>query len=373
MERIDNFIIRQPGGTRVANSLVLGGGARITETAGGIPELVGFAGETLLMPSGGNDTTAIRTALSGAARVRLGPGTFTVSGTITLAAGQTIAGSGADQTVVQSSHAGPVFTLANGSGVESLAVVGPGSAVTASVGLRGIGANDLRIRNLRLQSLGYAVWLDNARRVYMDQLLVRTIGADAISVTGGEHIAASGVDIDGAVGDGLAFRSLDAVSVTGATVRNCARGLYLYQGNAHVLQSIRFATCTHGITLDTTSAELAGVQAASCTMGFLIRVCAAVHMHACSTIYVPGDPVVIQGGFSIAISGFYSIMTGSTTPHLTVKGGAPLVTVQSFYVQNQSIPPTWEVDVTAAAARVVFIQHNFDPARINSGGWFAAL
>ncbi|HEY0036299.1 MAG TPA: hypothetical protein VGB66_06400 [Longimicrobium sp.] len=40
--RIDNFIIRQPDGTtRPSNSLVLGEGLTVTETAGGIPELRG--------------------------------------------------------------------------------------------------------------------------------------------------------------------------------------------------------------------------------------------------------------------------------------------------------------------------------------------
>jgi hypothetical protein len=374
MNRIDNFIIPQPGvGPRFANSLVLGGGARITETAGGLPELVGFAGETLLMPSGGNDTAALQAALTDAARVRLGPGTFTVSGTVTLAAGQTVAGSGADQTTVQSTHAGAVFSLASGAGVESLAVVGPGSGVAGSVAVRGVGVNDLRVRGLRMQALGRAVWLDNTRRVYLEQLVIRSIGGDAVSVTGGEHVMASGVDIDGAGGDGLAFRSLDAVSVRGVTVRNCARGLYLYQGNAHILQSIRFASCTHGITLNTTSAELAGVQAASCNTGFRIEACSALHMHACSTIYVPASPVVVDGGIGITISGFYSVMTGSTTPHLTVSGGATLVTVQSFRIVNDSAPPTWELDVAAAGGRVLFMQHGFAPTRINSGGFFAEV
>jgi hypothetical protein len=31
------------------------------------------------------------------------------------------------------------------------------------------------------------------------------------------------------------------------------------------------------------------------------------------------------------------------------------------------------VDVSAAGGRVLFAQHNFDPARINSGGNFAAV
>jgi hypothetical protein len=40
--RVDNFIIREPGGTtRFANSLVLGGGLTIRDTEGGLPELAG--------------------------------------------------------------------------------------------------------------------------------------------------------------------------------------------------------------------------------------------------------------------------------------------------------------------------------------------
>ena len=41
MSRVENFIIREGGGTRVANSLVLGAGLTLADTAGGVPELVG--------------------------------------------------------------------------------------------------------------------------------------------------------------------------------------------------------------------------------------------------------------------------------------------------------------------------------------------
>ncbi|HEX8830518.1 MAG TPA: hypothetical protein VF705_05095, partial [Longimicrobium sp.] len=43
MSRVDNFIIREGGGTRFANTLVLGQGLEIVDTAGGIPELAGSA------------------------------------------------------------------------------------------------------------------------------------------------------------------------------------------------------------------------------------------------------------------------------------------------------------------------------------------
>jgi hypothetical protein len=110
------ILIREPDGIRRAAALVIGRGIPISTTAGGLPELEGpLVGETQLMPSGGDDTQAIRDALARFGGVRLGPGEFTVSGTITLSTGQSVAGCGSLRTRVRSTHAGAVFNL-TGSG-----------------------------------------------------------------------------------------------------------------------------------------------------------------------------------------------------------------------------------------------------------------
>ncbi len=65
----------------------------VDRTAGGLPELLGIAGgEVVLRPSGGDDTQAIRDALTRFGGVRLGPGEFNVSGTIPLGTGQAVTG-----------------------------------------------------------------------------------------------------------------------------------------------------------------------------------------------------------------------------------------------------------------------------------------
>jgi hypothetical protein len=52
--RVDNFIIREPGGSaRFAGSLVLGAGLTIRDTEGGLPELSGsFNGAKVWLPAG---------------------------------------------------------------------------------------------------------------------------------------------------------------------------------------------------------------------------------------------------------------------------------------------------------------------------------
>jgi hypothetical protein len=63
----------------------------------------------------------------------------------------------------------------------------------------------------------------------------------------------------------------------------------------------------------------------------------------------------------------------SAGTHVQVTSGATEVVLTAIHRASTGAPPPYEVDVSGAGGRVVFIQHNFDPARINSGGNFAAL
>lgn len=136
-QRIDSFIIREADGVRTANSLVLGRGLRVTETAGGLPELEGVHGsEVLLTPSGGDDTQAVNDALATGKDVRLGPGTFNITGSLLVGAadGQRLGGSGPAQTHVRLSATGlPAVVVTSGYGtVEKLRLdgVSPGAGNT---------------------------------------------------------------------------------------------------------------------------------------------------------------------------------------------------------------------------------------------------
>lgn len=63
--RVDNFIIRQPGGTsRFADTLVLGRGLTIRDTVGGLPELTGaFTGAKVWLPANVPAPSGVETVL----------------------------------------------------------------------------------------------------------------------------------------------------------------------------------------------------------------------------------------------------------------------------------------------------------------------
>ena len=376
--RIDNFIIREADGVRTANSLVLGRGFGITRTAGGLPELTGLAGEALLMPSGGDDTAAIRAALDGTSGVRLGPGGFTVTGTITLAEGQRVTGAGPEHTYVLPDHPDAVFSLANKTALESLSIIGPNTPSPGSVGVVSSIAEDVRLHRLRVDTIHQGIQLGGARRVEISQVSVYSTQAGAVSVSGGEQVVITGLAVDGSGGAGLALSSLDSMNVLGATLRNCQTGLSLFSGSDHSIQGIRIATCTHGVTLNTLgSLEMSGVQVAECGTGYLCQGVSEMTIDGCSVLYGRQSPLVLTNCKNVTVSGFLCDLTQSlglpSTPHVKVDGGSTLVVFTSIRRFNAAIPPTIEVDVAGAGGRVLFLQHDFDPARINSGGNFAAL
>jgi hypothetical protein len=370
--RVDNFIIRQPNGTPAfASSLVLGAGLRLVETAGGLPELAGIGGEAWLAPSGGDDTARIRSALAGAGvqRVRLGPGTFTISDRITLQPGQVLAGSGSERTTLTSANYRFVEML-SGTTVESLAMDGvyiaggpPGPSATRVDGVK--------VMNAELGIEGAGHWaVTNSFFQNIDNAAIG-IATGALEISG-VIIVASGI--------GLQLSDMTTAAVSGVTIFQCAQGIIVNVARGLSLESVYLGQ-SGGVTLIRGwGAQLSAVQLVECSAGFRLEYSRGAVLAGCYVRSAAGagtnGPLAIIGGNSIAVNGFHSDSTAlgaGAPPHVLVAGGATQVMFTAVHVVNGTTPPTYEVDVSAAGGRVLFAQQNFDPARINSGGKFAAL
>ncbi len=361
---VRNFIIRDATGTREAETLVIGRGISLSTTAGGLPELESLLpGQIQLVPSGGDDTQAIRDALARYGGVRLGPGIFTVSGTITLATGQGVAGCGSPRTTVRSTHAGAVFDLTgSGTSIQEMELRGPGDDVIGSRAVVATGATNIRMRGLRIVLFDRGVTLAQPSRVEVSQVKVLSVNAGFTLTGPGAQVSFANVDVDGTQGWGISSTSMECVSFAGVTLNDCAPGLRVSQGGSHALKAIR-ATCAIEL-LSTQGVEMAGVN---CLSRLRVQDSAGVAIIGCSL-----QGLLIDGGEAITASGIRSETTGSGA-HVVVQGGATGVAITGIHHVNPATPPTYEVDVSAAGGRVVFIQHDFDPARINSGSNFAAL
>jgi hypothetical protein len=374
---VRNFIIRDATGTREAETLVIGRGIPLSTTAGGLPELESLLpGQGQLMPSGGDDTQAIRDALAGLGGVRLGPGEFNVSGSIALDTGQSVAGCGSLRTTVRTTHGGAVFSLSGGSALEELALSGPGASVAGSVGVAAASGADVRLRGLRVENLERGVYLTGVVHATISGVTVQGTGLDGIAVAGGGGaVSVSDVTVSNTGGTGLSLASLSRLVCTGVTVRNSGTGIDVNQANSFVLQAIRVQSCSHGMTIKGGGGEVSGAVLFSCESNFLVQA-SAVALTGCTVRGAEASSLVIRSCTGVLVNAFYSDMNGAlsaVTPHVLVDGGSTLVTFTGIHRVGPSIPQQYEVDVSAAGGRVVFIQHDFDPARINSGGNFAAL
>ena len=128
--------------------------------------------------------------------------------------------------------------------------------------------------------------------------------------------------------------------------------------------------------LTTRGVEMAGVHVLQCTSGIRVEGSLAVMLNGCSVVRCEETTLVLRNCTAATVSGFLSDRTGqiqAVPPHVLVDGGSTQVVLSGVQRVNPPVPPQYEVDVSGAAGRVVFIQHNFDPARINSGGNFAQL
>jgi hypothetical protein len=170
-----NILIRTPGGIRRAGALVLGEGLRITETAGGLPELEStIVGDPPLMPSGGDDTQAIQNALGTGRDVRLGPGDFHISYPLTVGAngkGQRLSGSGTGRTFLHFHYrTGPLIHVRSGgeSGENGLYIENGSRVVAESVfvlectryGVRLSGGTGHRLSTIHADNCSTGIALD---------------------------------------------------------------------------------------------------------------------------------------------------------------------------------------------------------------------
>lgn len=378
-----DILIREPDGVRRAGALVIGRGVPLATTAGGLPELLWntVVGETQLMPSGGDDTQAIQGALSGYGRVRLGPGDFTVSSTLQVGTGQAIVGCGPGRTTVRATHAQPGMIVLSGSGtaVEDLTLIGPvpwGSPGQA--GVRTTSATDVRLRRLHLENLDHGLLLGGIARAEISGITIHRVGSVAITVQSGSQVGIADVHLDSpALIRGLLLTAVDGLLCTGITVRQAEQGI-LAEGSALAFDSIRLLYCELGMQVfGARGVAISGVHIADgFGVGVAILDSTGVALGGCATLRGGSTTLSIRNSAGVTANGVHSDMTGAgagAPPHVVVDGGSTEVMISGIRVTNPTTPPQYEVDVAAAGGRVLFAQHNFDPARINSGGNFAAV
>ncbi len=120
--------------------------------------------------------------------------------------------------------------------------------------------------------------------------------------------------------------------------------------------------------------SVSGLHARDCGSAVRVTNSSAIALDGCSALRT-GTAVSIAGSTAVTVDGLVSDRTGSghSGPHVVVGSGSTLVTLTGVHRVNPATPPQYEVDVSGAGGRVVFIQHDFDPARVNSGGNFAEL
>lgn len=376
------FLIREAEGVREADTLVLGTGMDVGRTAGGLPELLGVVGdEAYLLPSGGDDTQAIRDALARAGSVRLGPGTFTVSDTIALGTKQRVSGCGARRTLVRSTVAAAATFSLTGPGItiEDLEVRGLGENIeTGTVGITATSVTDLRLRGLRLGIFHRCMTLLQCSKVAISDVTAYSSYYSGISLTGpGAQVVITNVYGDGVDGWLIDIASMDCVSCTGVFAYSCGTGIRVSGCSSLDIQGVRVSEGSEGLVLlSTRGAQVGGVHVIQCTSGIRVEGSLAVMLSGCATVRVEGTSLTLRNCTAATVSGLLSDRTGQTQavpPHVLVDGGSTQVVLSGVQRINPPVPPQYEVDVSAAGGRVVFIQHNFDPARINSGGNFVAL
>ncbi len=373
MSRVDNFIIREGGGTRFANSLVLGAGVRVENTAGGLPELTGLMGDSWLTPSGGDDTARIRAALAGAGvrRLRLAPGVFTIADRITLQPGQTLSGAGVEQTTVEGTDL--FVEMLPGSTVEMLSLVG--------VHLAGGPPTEAGVQRVdRVRVSNAEVGIEGAGRWVVTGSSFHNVSGAAISIFQG-RVSVSDVVIAGC-GAGLDIHTTEATHLSGISIRDSGAAVSVNTSPTVSLNAVRVSNCGTGVhVVSSRGVSLAAVQVHASGSGIRLENCSgtvsggSVMAHT-ATGAAAQSPLAILGCASVTVDGFFSDMTGAgagSPPHLRVASGSVQVMVTSIHRVNGATAPATEVDVAAAGGRVLFGQQNFDPAKINSGGKYVAL
>lgn len=404
--RIDNFIIRQrTGSPTFANSLVLGRGAAVTTTAGGLPELVGArAGETQLLPSGGDDTQALNDALALGNDVRLGPGVFVLSSTLVVGGpgeggpAPRILGSGITRTRLKMTASGiAVHLYGSYTGIESVTVEGPGDSDPWSTAIH-VGApppgpigdpvdgaptvRGVTIQDVRVENAGFGIRLNTAADCTLRRVTVWQVSETGITseVAPGFTLPApepagplvlEDVRVTGAL-FGIRTSGSRAVVARGITVDGCPEaGLEVQGGTGHQLSGIRAAGCGTGVSLYAVQAASAeGVEIVDCSLGLYIGASQDVSVTACAVARA-SSALSVSESENVIVGAFRSVTQAPAT-HVTVTS-SPGVFITSLRVVNQGTAPTYDVNVSGAGSRVLFGPNNLTASRVNSGGNYAQL
>ncbi|HEX8275243.1 MAG TPA: right-handed parallel beta-helix repeat-containing protein [Longimicrobiaceae bacterium] len=369
------FLIREGNGVREADTLVLGTGMLVGETAGGLPELLGVAGgEILLQPSGGDDTQAISEALATGRDVRLAPGTFTISSTVTLGSagtGQRLIGSGAAQTVVQASApmAAVVAIAFRDCAVERLRVRG------GEAGIRAVGSGAVTLRDLHIHNSERGIHLENVSGAEVSRVFIvfSPVGIYARSISRStlRDVTVTqtwtGIQIENGTGV-----SCESIYTTGEDDMSPS-GIAISGGTDYRLSQVQVENCQSPIALvGATRASLELLSLGFCNTGVLLDGTRDVTLSA-SRVWVSRNALVVRGCEDVVVGAFRSdnSLVTSPAPHVLVESSAGV-----FFTGIRIVKPSssaYDVDVSLAGSRVLFGPHNIIPARINSGGNFAAL
>jgi hypothetical protein len=346
------------------------------------------AGETVLFPSGGDDARLIQAALVSCGRVRLAPEVFTLRAPLTLPHAAALVGSGSLATELRVEHEGNgimVHAAASGVAVEALTLTGPGRAGEASgiVSTRGAEARaqGLILRDVAVTDFGgHGIDVLNTAGVELSGVVVRRVGRTGV------RLRARAPDVVLATLRKVRVEEADAgVSIAGyrqtvsenVLVRAVAgTGFRVAHGSGHALRSVVVRGGTAAIVAcDTAGLSLHACAAQGAAAGFRLTRVSQAAVDGCRAISCPGCSLEIGGGVGVTVAAFLSDQRAGTADsvHLVVAGGAAGVVVTSLQRLNPAGPPVWEADVSAAGGRVVFIQHDLDPAKVNAGGNFAQL
>lgn len=374
-----DILIREADGIRRAGALVIGRGVPLATTAGGLPELENVVvGETQLLPSGGDDTQAIRDALARASRVRLGPGVFTLGDTLVLGAGQALAGCGPHRTTLRMPvrNGDALVSLSGNNVLEGVTLAGPGWSTSFIAGVKAAAGADFRLRQLHIEEVETGISLTGVDRAEISGITTGRIGNLGIAVLSSRQVAIGNADVgsDVTLIRGLILSSVETVHCERVVVRNCEQGI-LANGSTLTFRTIRLASCETGMLVAGSGVEVSGATAVDTETGFRLLECTGAALNGCSTLRGKYSTLILSSCKGVAVSGLHSDMTeaaGAGPPHVSVSNSTQVM-ITAVHRINPATPPDYEVDVAQAGGRVMFIQHDFDPDRIHSGGNFAQL
>ena len=345
-------ILRQGTQDQYSNTIVLGAGLRVDQTSDGLPQL--SAGTDIyLTPSGGDDTAAIQAAMYASNRVRLAPGTFTISNVIDISEGVTLSGAGSGSgaqggtpmtKIVVGAIGNPAIRFGDSTqfaGLESLRLVGPG---------KGVG-NQGAIKCARSTSTIYPI----ARRLRFRDLHIEGFNQDAMLVD-----------------------KCAQVEIENVTVKNTGKGITFSGGGSHRMSTVRLEGCDGGFVFDTTTGIVVDAcEAEDCADSFKVYMASNVVLNGCVSRAVRGTALEINGANGVVVNGFRSDNSAGAfydAPHLAVYSSAVNVQVNGFTrVNNPGGTPTYEANVSSAGNTILVGAHNLDHAKIASGGRFGEL